>query len=60
MREADQLSFPDLWSIGLANSFANRNTSAFIAPEECEVLELWAGKSVLAALANIDIPSEVS
>ncbi|SOV07608.1 related to Purine-nucleoside phosphorylase [Ustilago sp. UG-2017a] len=38
--------------------FANRNTAAFISPEECETLELWAGKSVLAALASIDIPAE--
>ncbi|CBQ73907.1 related to Purine-nucleoside phosphorylase [Sporisorium reilianum SRZ2] len=36
--------------------FANRNTSAFISPEECEALERWAGKSVLDALASIDIP----
>lgn len=40
-------------------SFANRNTSAFISPEECETLEHWAGKSVLTALANINIPEEV-
>lgn len=38
--------------------FANRSTSAFISPEECETLEHWAGKSVLAALASIDIPEE--
>ncbi|TKY84574.1 hypothetical protein EX895_006476 [Sporisorium graminicola] len=38
--------------------FANRNTSAFITPEECETLEHWAGKSVLDALASIDIPAE--
>ncbi|SJX63747.1 related to Purine-nucleoside phosphorylase [Sporisorium reilianum f. sp. reilianum] len=38
--------------------FANRNTSAFISPEECEALERWAGKSVLDALASIDIPAE--
>jgi uridine phosphorylase len=42
------------------NSFANRNTSAFISPEQCETLEHWAGKSVLTALANIQIPNEVS
>ncbi|SNX85994.1 related to Purine-nucleoside phosphorylase [Melanopsichium pennsylvanicum] len=38
--------------------FANRNTSAFISPEECETLELWAGKSVLEALVNIQVPAE--
>ncbi|EST09522.1 Nucleoside phosphorylase domain protein [Kalmanozyma brasiliensis GHG001] len=38
--------------------FANRNTSAFISPEECETLEHWAGKSVLDALASIEIPKE--
>ncbi|GAK65578.1 purine and uridine phosphorylase [Moesziomyces antarcticus] len=38
--------------------FANRNTSAFISPEQCETLEHWAGKSVLTALANIQIPNE--
>lgn len=48
-----------LWMVD-GNSFANRNTSAFISPEECETLEHWAGKSVLDALASIDIPKEVS
>ncbi|GAC93798.1 uridine phosphorylase [Pseudozyma hubeiensis SY62] len=38
--------------------FANRNTSAFITPQECETLERWTGKSVLAALAGITIPEE--
>lgn len=40
--------------------FANRTNSAFITPEECETLEHWAGKAVLTALKNIDIPQEVS
>ncbi|PWN50955.1 purine and uridine phosphorylase [Violaceomyces palustris] len=38
--------------------FANRTTSDFITPDECEKLELWAGKSVLQALASINIPKE--
>lgn len=40
--------------------FANRTTSAFITPEEVEVLETWGGKSVLAALSELEIEKEVS
>ncbi|PWY98253.1 purine and uridine phosphorylase [Testicularia cyperi] len=38
--------------------FANRTTSDFISPAECEILELWAGKAVLTALKNLEIPQE--
>ena len=40
--------------------FANRTTSAFITPEEVEVLEDWGGKAVCDALATIEIDEEVS
>ncbi|EPQ30182.1 uncharacterized protein PFL1_02298 [Pseudozyma flocculosa PF-1] len=38
--------------------FANRTNSAFISPDECHKLEVWAGESVLEALRNVDIPKE--
>ncbi|KDN52240.1 purine and uridine phosphorylase [Tilletiaria anomala UBC 951] len=37
--------------------FANRTTSAFITPDEVELLERWAGRSVCAALASLSIPA---
>lgn len=40
--------------------FANRTTSAFITPEEVEVLENWGGKGVLTALSNLKIEEDVS
>lgn len=40
--------------------FANRTTSAFITPEEVEVLETWGGKSVLTSLSELEIEKEVS
>ncbi|KAN0060805.1 hypothetical protein ACQY0O_007464 [Thecaphora frezii] len=38
--------------------FANRTNSAFISPDECHKLEIWAGLSVLQALKNVEIPKE--